>query len=304
MKIRVLILSLALLAPGCATFRDLIVPVEPTPGTPEGPASPVPDPGPTPEARFDYNARNWWDGARVYGMNRLSRTMPEGVAGTIDAWRDGTTWETFVLFNAGDGPFGDASPYSDGFAGTLDPAEVARVRGILKGRRAEGKRINLFLETDDSPPADRAPLAKKIVHFDKMNAAFGDLVDAWTSDLEANEDATLKNDANHAALIAHIKAATSTPVFCHFTRTDAARALKVGADGHFGQVAASASAATVAKDTAKAVKILHPAGKLFVAFEHGHSNPKGNGADAGGEADRARGQAALANGADGTGSGR
>jgi len=254
-----------------------------------------------PEAgKLDYNGRSWWDVASTYGMNIIG--MPAEKRVQVIGWRAGDNIAAVTLFNENDGPWSGFSCYVDNeFAGTLDPAKVAHAEAVLKEQLAVTGRLDLWLEVDDSPKSDRAPIEKKIQHADAMIGLFDKYATCWTVDLESNEDATLKNDTTMALYVAHIKTRTTKPVFVHYSRTDASRALRVGADGLHGQTGRDESPANVGKDTAKAVAKLHPAGKFYVCFEHGHSNAKG---DAGGAADKARGQAALAHGADGTGSGR
>ena len=254
-----------------------------------------------PEAgKLDYNGVSWWDVASTYGMNVAGMPVEKRVQ--VIGWRKGTTIAAVALYNEADGPWSGYSCYVDNaFAGTLDPVKVAHMEAVLKEQQAVTGRLDLWLEVDDSPKSDRAPLEKKIQHADQMIGLYDKYATIWTVDLESNEDNTLKNDTTMALLVAHIKTRTSKPVFVHYSRTDAARALRVGADGHHGQVGRDDSPATVTAVCTKAVNILHPAGKFFVMFEHGHSNPN---AGVGGNADRARGQAALAVGADGTGSGR
>ena len=250
--------------------------------------------------KLDYNGRGWWDKASTYGMN-IAGMPPEKRMQVIN-WRKGDNIAAVALFNEADGPWAGFSCYANNeFAGALDPAKVSHMEAVLKEQKAVTGRLDLWLEVDDSPKSDRAPLSQKIQHADMMIELFDKYATVWTVDLESNEDATLKNDSTMAQLVAHMKTRTNKPVFVHYGRTDASRALRVGADGHHGQTGRDDSPASVGNVTAKAVKVLHPAGKFFVMFESGHSNAKGN---VGGEADKARGQAALAHGADGTGSGR
>lgn len=257
-------------------------------------------PAQPPGTNLDYQGRSWWDNATTYGMNIAG--MPPEKRLQVISWRQGDNIAAVALYNENDGPWANFSVYKDNvFAGELDPDKVSHMEAVLKEQQAVTGRLDLWLEVDDSPKSDRAPLEAKIQHADMMVELYDKFATIWTVDLESNEDSTLKNDATMALLVAHIKTRTNKPVFVHYSRTDAKRALRVGADGLHGQTGPNDTPANVGNDTAQAVAVLHPAGKLFVEFEHGHNNPKGN---QGGEADKARGHAALAHGADGTGSGR
>jgi hypothetical protein len=274
----------------------------------DNPKPPPPSPAPgdipikPPAPANDHRASFLFDAASVRVMNILSPAYTDAQFRAIveRCVNNGDDLVYLYVGNNGDGGGATAitSIYAGGgYGGAVDHNAVTAMRKRMQHCLERGLAVIAWLTADDSPAQYKAPVGIHLEHVRNCVREFSDLVAGWVVGLEMDSDG---RKAHAAAMIAegrkldptrswgvHLNPGKTSPLY--------------GADALYYQISGF-NPKSVSRDAPafgreiKSVRAKLPANVKLIAAEYSGSSDHPNA--------RALGWAAIANGADGTGTGR